>query len=152
MYALVKDGQIVQYPYSITDLIRSRPDVCWPRGEITEEVAAEFGCVKVEDTPQPNAAPDAEAVVEDPPEVVAGKLTRKFRKRGLSPEEAADRRQEKAKDVRARRDQLLTASDWSQLWDTPAQVRAAWATYRQALRDVPQQAGFPFNVTWPAKP
>ena len=27
-----------------------------------------------------------------------------------------------------------------------------WATYRQALRDIPQQDGFPFNVAWPNSP
>ncbi|MGF6839911.1 hypothetical protein QF001_003778 [Paraburkholderia youngii] len=39
--------------------------------------------------------------------------------------------------------------------DAPANVRTnadAWKTYRQALRDIPQQAGFPFSVEWPARP
>lgn len=53
--------------------------------------------------------------------------------------------------VRAQRDILLTASDWTQVADAPVD-QAAWATYRQALRDIPAQAGFPDNVTWPEKP
>jgi hypothetical protein len=53
--------------------------------------------------------------------------------------------------VRAERDRLLAASDWTQVADTPVS-QVAWATYRQALRDVPQQAGFPHDVTWPSKP
>ena len=57
----------------------------------------------------------------------------------------------KRKEVRVLRDALLTASDWTQVADAPVD-QAAWAIYRQALRDVPSQAGFPDNVTWPVKP
>lgn len=50
--------------------------------------------------------------------------------------------------ARAKRDALLRESDWTQLPDAPVD-RAAWAAYRQALRDVPLQPGFPASVTWP---
>ena len=53
--------------------------------------------------------------------------------------------------VRERRDLLLARSDWTQLPDAPVDA-AAWATYRQALRDVPQQDGFPASVAWPTQP
>jgi hypothetical protein len=56
-----------------------------------------------------------------------------------------------AKDARAQRDQLLAACDWTQVADAPAD-RDAWAAYRQALRDLPQQEGFPMSVVWPEKP
>jgi hypothetical protein len=52
---------------------------------------------------------------------------------------------------RAERDVLLAASDWTQVADAPVD-QAAWAAYRQALRDVPEQEGFPANVVWPTKP
>jgi hypothetical protein len=63
----------------------------------------------------------------------------------------------KAEQVRAERDQRLLTVDaiagnalrWAAL---DADTQAAWAAYRQALLDVPQQAGFPDNVTWPVKP
>jgi hypothetical protein len=55
---------------------------------------------------------------------------------------------EQAEKVRAQRDELLTKSDWSQLPDSPVD-KAVWATYRQALRDLPSQSGFPWAVTWP---
>jgi hypothetical protein len=58
---------------------------------------------------------------------------------------------EVAANVRSTRDGLLTASDWTQVADAPVD-QAAWAAYRQALRDVPAQAGFPHHVTWPTKP
>lgn len=56
-----------------------------------------------------------------------------------------------ADQVRARRDQLLTASDWTQTADAPVD-QVEWQDYRQALRDIPQQAGFPTDITWPTKP
>ena len=53
--------------------------------------------------------------------------------------------------VRAKRDSLLAASDWTQVVDSPVS-QSSWRTYRQALRDVPAQAGFPSNITWPNEP
>lgn len=57
----------------------------------------------------------------------------------------------KSEDMRSIRDGLLFQSDWTQVADAPVD-QAAWAEYRQKLRDVPQQAGFPAEVDWPAKP
>lgn len=56
-----------------------------------------------------------------------------------------------AEQVRSERDRLLAESEWTQVADAPVD-QAAWATYRQALRDVPQQAGFPHDVVWPEQP
>lgn len=58
---------------------------------------------------------------------------------------------EHAKSVREQRSQKLKESDWTQLSDAPVD-KAVWATYRQALRDITTQAGFPWNVTWPDAP
>jgi hypothetical protein len=57
-----------------------------------------------------------------------------------------------AQAIRAERDTKLMVSDWTQLSDVPQAVKDKYTTYRQALRDVPSQAGFPSNVTWPTKP
>lgn len=56
-----------------------------------------------------------------------------------------------AESVRNQRTQLLKDSDWTQVADAPVD-KTAWAAYRQALRDVPSQAGFPWEVQWPTKP
>jgi len=56
-----------------------------------------------------------------------------------------------ADEVRTQRDALLSQSDWTQVPDAPVDQQA-WAEYRQALRDLPQQAGFPTEITWPVKP
>ena len=54
--------------------------------------------------------------------------------------------------VRSQRDKNLTDCDWTQTNDSPVKDESTWTTYRQALRDVPTQAGFPHTVTWPTKP
>jgi hypothetical protein len=54
--------------------------------------------------------------------------------------------------ARGQRDSLLKNSDWTQLPDVPQATKDAWAGYRQALRDVPAQSGFPFNIVWPMAP
>lgn len=56
-----------------------------------------------------------------------------------------------AASVRGQRARLLFESDWTQLPDASVDS-AAWATYRQALRDVPTQTGFPTEVSWPTAP
>ena len=53
--------------------------------------------------------------------------------------------------IRAQRNKLLKDSDWTQVSDAPVD-KAAWATYRQALRDITEQDGFPVNVEFPAEP
>jgi hypothetical protein len=54
-------------------------------------------------------------------------------------------------EIRQQRNQLLTASDWTQIPDCTVD-KQAWATYRQALRDITNQSGFPTDVVWPTKP
>jgi hypothetical protein len=56
-----------------------------------------------------------------------------------------------AKSIRAERNRLLSESDWTQVLDAPVD-QDAWATYRQALRDITSQEGFPHSVVWPTKP
>ena len=58
---------------------------------------------------------------------------------------------EQAKSVRATRDAKLAECDWTQVADAPVD-KAVWATYRQALRDVTAQTGFPWTVEWPTQP
>jgi hypothetical protein len=53
--------------------------------------------------------------------------------------------------ARQRRNALLVASDWTQVADAPVD-QAAWATYRQELRDITSQDTFPSEVTWPVAP
>lgn len=54
--------------------------------------------------------------------------------------------------ARQQRNAQLRASDWTQLPDMPETIRQAWGRYRQALRDLPQQPGFPQQIHWPQAP
>lgn len=62
--------------------------------------------------------------------------------------------QPSADDIRIYRNSLLTSCDWTQLSDAPitTEMKAIWDSYRQALRDVPQQSTFPTSVEWPVIP
>ena len=60
--------------------------------------------------------------------------------------------EELAAAARADRNSLLTATDWTQAADVPQATKDKWAPYRQALRDVPEQLGFPNDIRWPVKP
>jgi hypothetical protein len=58
---------------------------------------------------------------------------------------------EQATSVRRTRTEKLKDSDWTQIADSTAD-KAAWATHRQALRDVTAQTGFPWTIEWPTQP
>lgn len=81
----------------------------------------------------------------------AYKLDENFYKRLIDAETMAE-----AQRVRAKRNALLAASDVYMIIDRlekeTAEYVAAVKEYRQALRDIPEQAGFPFDVVWPAEP
>jgi hypothetical protein len=81
-------------------------------------------------------------------------------KRAMTPQEAQARATMKrdlvSGQVRAERERLLTATDWQMLPDITPPLsptkKAELTTYRAALRNVPQQAGFPETIVWPVKP
>jgi len=64
---------------------------------------------------------------------------------------AAGANDRKAAEVRAERNAKLVATDWTQITDATAD-KTAWAVYRMALRDITEQSGFPWTITWPDAP
>ena len=66
--------------------------------------------------------------------------------------EAQETTAEKAQNQRDQRDSLLKSTDWTQGADVPTAIKSNWTDYRQKLRDVPAQSGFPDSVTWPTQP
>ena len=54
--------------------------------------------------------------------------------------------------VLEKRKKLLAGTDWTQMPDVSIATKAAWATYRQELRDITTQAGYPTEITWPTPP
>ena len=120
---------------------------------ITEQTYNEFGYDVVLEGPQ--AQPTRYQVgFADGVQKIDGKWFTKYSVADMDDEAKAAKDEEQAKSVRNSRTEKLRESDWTQLDDTPMSntQKAGWATYRQALRDVPDQAGFPWEVEWPVQP
>lgn len=83
-------------------------------------------------------------------EVWSGQLVRKDEADIVS-EATARELHEAWRQIRFKRSRLLLKTDWTQVPDAPVDA-AAWATYRAALRDLPQNTEDPRNVTWPQPP
>ena len=69
----------------------------------------------------------------------------------LTEDEIASATSSKASQMRSSRNRLLAECDWTQISDATVD-KAIWATYRQELRDISSQAGFPWEITWPTQP
>ena len=145
MFALVQDGALVRYPYTITDLRLTNQNVSFA-ANVDDETLASFGMVRVITVDQPEIEAH-QAIEEGQPVFSDGNWVQTWVVRDLSEQEV----QQRMDAVRNERNSLLAASDWTQLADATVD-KAAWAVYRQALRDIPQQAGFPYNVTYPVTP
>jgi hypothetical protein len=92
-----------------------------------------------------------EGFIEAPDYVAPGYL---YDKKDFFAPDTNPTSEELEKETRAKRDRLLADSDWVTIraTDTGTAVPTEWQTYRQALRDLPQQTGFPENIDWPEKP
>ena len=116
----------------------------------TEEVLDSLGADVVFEGPQ--AQPTRYQVAfADGVEQIEGKWYTKYSVADMDVEAIAAKDAEQAKSVRTSRGDKLKDSDWTQVADAPVD-KAAWATYRQALRDVTQQSGFPWTIEWPTQP
>lgn len=120
----------------------------WDR--TTDEVLEALGADVVFEGPQ--AQPTRyQTAYRDGVEQMDGKWYTKYSVADLDAEGIAAKDAEQAKSVREQRNQKLKDTDWTQVADAPVD-QVAWATYRQALRDVPSQQGFPWQVQWPIEP
>jgi len=119
-------------------------------GTTTPEVLAELGASVVLEGAQ--ASPTRyQTAFRDGVEEINGQWYTKYSVADMDDEAKAAKDAEQAKSVRNSRTEKLKDSDWSQVADAPVD-KTVWATYRQALRNVPTQSGFPWEVTWPDAP
>jgi hypothetical protein len=117
---------------------------------LTETVLNELGADVVLESPQ--AQPTRYQIAfRDGVQEIDGKWFTKYSVSDLDADGIAAKDAEQAKSVRAERNSLIAECDWTQVEDSPVD-KAAWATYRQELRDLTLQEGFPFDVTYPTKP
>ncbi len=121
----------------------------------TGEMLAEHGVMRVVVDDVPTDANGWRYMPGDPVDVVDASVVRRTWPNAL-PDTAgwAAHVEVQAKALRTERNARLAACDWTQMPDAPltSEQRAAWVVYRQALRDVPEQPGFPLEVSWPVEP
>lgn len=149
MFAKINNEIIEKYPYTIGDLRKDNPNTSFP-STIPNDVLTEFGVVKVNSIDKP-IADYTKNVIESDPVFDGSSWVQVWVVADASQEEINERIVIKSNEVRSERDVKLASSDWTQLADSNVD-KSAWSAYRQALRDIPQQEGFPYNVTFPATP
>ena len=160
MFVKVTNGQIDQYPYTVGDLRRDNPNTSFPK-VIPDGVLADFGVFPVGYDAAPAYDPMTHRLEHSSVPVLkdgAWMLTKTVV--ALTAEQIADRDAGLAKKIREERDLKLKECDWVAVKavDQNAQdslgiqIPVVWVSYRQALRDITAQAGFPHSVTWPEKP
>jgi hypothetical protein len=149
-------GQLMQ-DSEFRMLLKSAANAAWKAPELTQDILDIIGADPVFEGPQASGGTVYQCSQYVGVEQIDGKWYTKYT---LGPvfanaeEEAAYKARkdaEQAANVRTSRNDLLTKCDWTQIADSTAD-KTVWATYRQALRDVTVQEGFPWNVTWPEQP
>jgi hypothetical protein len=161
MQIRVKATGAVMYEAEFRAYIKSTSGASWDR--TTDEILEELGADVVFEGAQAIGGTVYQYSQRDGVEEVGGKWYTKY---VLAPvftdnEDATAAEQEatykamkdaeQATSVRASRSDKLKDSDWTQVADAPVD-KAAWATYRQELRDISAQTGFPWTIEWPTQP
>lgn len=147
MLIRTKHGEIVQLGHWLA----SR-NISFPLRP-TDAILADLEIERVNtNAPQPDHDPLTQKAVADGFEEVGGRWQNKWKLVDLSAEEIERKTQDAADSMRRIRNARLTECDWTQLPDATVSNPGAWAAYRQALREVTDQPGFPHRIDWPEKP
>lgn len=150
MFVKIVDGNVAKFPYSVGQLRRDNPNTSFPK-VIPEETMEAYGVFRVSELPAPSFDSWTHYLEYNPvPVLQDGKWVSVPTVYELTQDQIDIRDASLAEGIRAERDALLAATDWMALSDVT--MSGAWATYRQALRDITSQEGFPASVDWPAKP
>ena len=153
MYVKITNGSVDTYPYSVGQLRRDNPNTSFPK-QIPSEMLESYGLYTVVYTDMPSIDDRTQkAEQEATPSLLDGSWTIGWTTTDKTAEEVQQYDDGVAAENRSSRNSLLTQSDWTQVADAPVDA-TAWATYRQALRDITSHANWP-NLTdadWPTKP
>lgn len=152
MYIKAENGVVLAYPYSPQELKQDNPNVSFPK-YLSEEVlnAHNVFSVHIKDQPETydikihNIDFAKVPVYENGSWYVGWEVTSK------TDEEIARYKGLVAAEVRVERDTRLAKLDWMAIRkiESGTEIPASVLAYRQALRDLPDQIGFPFTVEWP---
>ena len=155
-FAFVESNTITTYPVSASDVRARFPNVSFPSNlnSLSAADLAEYGVVSVVDEPRPSYDEKTQTLAEGAPVLNAGVWRQTWNISSLSAELIATKLALREHTQRTRRDQELDSCDWvvTMHKELGTEIPSAWLTYRQALRDLPAQAGFPDSITWPTKP
>jgi hypothetical protein len=148
MQIRIKQTGAVMYEAEFRAYQQANGGPAW--GQTTEEILNGLGADVVFEGPQ--AQPTRYQVAfADGVEQIDGKWYTKHSVTNMDVDAITAKDAAQSTSVRTQRGQKLKESDWTQVADAPVD-QAAWATYRQALRDVTGQEGFPWTITWPTQP
>lgn len=160
MYAKIQNNTPVEWPVRDFQIRSAMTNVSLP-AKLTAEAVAPFGFEPYTEATKPEFNALTQKAEERTPAKQGSTWVQKWevvelyseaeREQVLAQAEADKLEAEKA-NVRAERNAKLSASDWTQGKDIPDNISSAWATYRQALRDITAQAGFPWDIQWPTQP
>lgn len=152
MYIHVIDDQVKKLPYSLRELRQDNPSVSFPE-KPSPSLLAEWGVFELVQTQQPSVD-YTKNVVSGTPQKINGVWTQKWDIVDASEAEITSRIKNITQDARAERDRRLADTDWmvTKALETNTTIPTELVKYRQALRDVPSQIGFPHTVVWPDKP
>jgi 2',3'-cyclic-nucleotide 2'-phosphodiesterase (5'-nucleotidase family) len=153
-YIKHKNGLIEQYPYFLSRLEIDFPSTSFPLNPSLTELSG-HGIDVVEPTTPPLLDSRTQKAEQTNPVGVfvdnAWKWTQTWGVIDLTVDEKTELYALHSNVVRSERNAKLSATDWTQVADAPVD-QAAWATYRQALRDITTQADFPWSIEWPKMP
>jgi hypothetical protein len=147
MYLRIID-ETIHYPYTISELRNSYPNVSLPEN-ITDESLIEWDMYVVTPTPRPNDY--TKNISEGTPTLIDGAYYKSWNQTSATEEEISYRLENQWELIRIERNQLLAECDWTQLSDVSQTIKDLWTIYRQQLRDITNQQN-PFNIEWPVKP
>jgi hypothetical protein len=151
MFVKIENGNVKQYPYTLEQMYLDNPNVSFPRN-MSQKIRESFGIFDVIYEGSPKFDPNTHRVVTSAsPVLIDGKWTLTKTIEEQTPEQIAINTANKAAQVRSERNKRISTTDWTQLADSKAD-KNLWATYRQSLRDITSQCGFPYDITWPEAP
>ena len=150
IYAKVKNGTVIKYPYTILDLKSENPNTSFP-SFIEDYILREYDIHKVNVVRNPSNY--LKNYSETEPVFINNELFQSWVESDATESEIADRINSEWAYVRSSRDKMLKASDWTQLPDVSltAEKQREWADYRQELRDI-TDATDPFLIEFPEEP
>ena len=149
-YAKIINNSLDQYPYTLADFRAENPNVSYPKN-MSQAVLEGYGLFLVTEGDKPSYDERTQSVsLSSVPQEVNSEWKLVWSVVQKTADEIQDYDTSLEANIRNERNAKLSATDWWGISDRT--MTAAEATYRQDLRDIPSQAEFPREITWPTEP